>query len=147
MPWPKAWIQQVNTTSTQIATVEELPKEYAKHAKVFDKQKAKWFSLKREEDHAINLKGDAPAVLNCKIYPLSHNQDKKLDEFLQEHLQKGYIWESSSSYASPFFFIKKKDRKLQPIQDYRKLNKQTIHNNYPLPLIKTVTTTTLDLKS
>ncbi len=37
--------------------------------------------------------------------------------------------------ASPFFFVKKKDGKLRPVQDYRKLNKMTIKNHYPLPLI------------
>ncbi len=40
--------------------------------------------------------------------------------------------------SSPFFFIKKKDRKLRPVQDYRRLNEQTIHDMYPLPLIKTI---------
>ena len=38
--------------------------------------------------------------------------------------------------ASPFFFMKKKDGKLQPMQDYQKLNEMTIKNRYPLPLIK-----------
>ena len=37
--------------------------------------------------------------------------------------------------ASPFFFVKKKDGKLRPVQDYRELNKGTIKNEYPLPLI------------
>ena len=37
--------------------------------------------------------------------------------------------------ASPFFFVKKKDGKLRLVQDYRKLNKMTIKNQYPLPLI------------
>ncbi|KAL5536236.1 hypothetical protein ACEPAF_57 [Sanghuangporus sanghuang] len=37
--------------------------------------------------------------------------------------------------ASPFFFIKKEDGSLQVIQDYRKLNKGTVKNKYPLPLI------------
>src|SRR6266536_5875721 len=37
--------------------------------------------------------------------------------------------------ASPFFFVKKKDGKLRPVQDYRKLNKITVKNVYPLPLI------------
>ena len=36
--------------------------------------------------------------------------------------------------ASPFFFVKKKDGKLRPIQDYRKLNDITIKNRYPLLL-------------
>ncbi len=135
MPWPKAWAWQKGTT---IATAEEIPFKYLRHAKVFNKKEADRFPPKQEEDHTIKLKDDTPAVLDCKIYPLSHNQDKKLDKFLVEHLCKGYIRESSSPYASPFFFIKKKDRKLQPIQDYQKLNKQTIHDNYPLPLIKTI---------
>ena len=37
--------------------------------------------------------------------------------------------------ASPFFFVKKKDGKLRPVQDYRKLNEMTVKNRYPLPLI------------
>ena len=37
--------------------------------------------------------------------------------------------------ASPFFFVRKKDGKLRPVQDYRKLNEQTIKNKYSLPLI------------
>jgi hypothetical protein len=38
-------------------------------------------------------------------------------------------------YASPFFFIQKKDGKLRPVQDYRHINNITISNQYPLPLI------------
>jgi hypothetical protein len=42
---------------------------------------------------------------------------------------------SKSPYAAPFFFIKKKDGKLRPVQDYQRLNEHTIRNRYPLPLI------------
>lgn len=38
--------------------------------------------------------------------------------------------------ASPFFFVKKKDGKLRPVQDYQKLNEMTVKNKYPLPLIQ-----------
>jgi hypothetical protein len=34
-----------------------------------------------------------------------------------------------------FFFIKKKNGKLRPVQDYQPINKWTIKNRYPLPLI------------
>ena len=37
--------------------------------------------------------------------------------------------------ASPFFFVKKKDGSLRPVQDYRALNEGTVRNAYPLPLI------------
>ena len=38
--------------------------------------------------------------------------------------------------AAPFFFIKKKDGSLRPVQDYRRLNEITITNRYLLPLIQ-----------
>jgi hypothetical protein len=37
--------------------------------------------------------------------------------------------------ACPFFFVDKKDGKLWPVQDYRKLNEITVKNAAPLPLI------------
>ena len=81
-------------------------------------------------DHAIELKANAPESLNCKVYPLSQTERTTLREFLDEQLEKGYIRPSKSQYASPFFFIKKKDGKLHPVQDYRELNKYTIPNCY-----------------
>ena len=53
-------------------------------------------------------------------------EDEALKEFLDEQLTKGYIRPSKSQYASSFFFIKKKDGKLRPVQDYRKINDITI---------------------
>ncbi len=41
---------------------------------------------------------------------------------------------SKSPYAAAFF-IKKKNGKLQPVQDYRPVNTWTVQNKYPLPLI------------
>ena len=40
--------------------------------------------------------------------------------------------------ASPFFFVKKKDGRLQPCQDYHYLNNWTVKNTYPLPLISKI---------
>ena len=62
-------------------------------------------------------------------------EQAKLDKFIDENLAKGYIRPSKSPMAWPFVFISKKDGKLQPCQDYWKLNKGTIKNIYPLPLI------------
>jgi len=47
----------------------------------------------------------------------------------------GTIQPSKSPYTTPFFFIKKKNGKLQPVQDYQPVNAWTIKNRYPLPLI------------
>ena len=73
---------------------------------------------------------------DCKVYPLSVKEQKELDCFLDEHLKTGHIRPSKSSYAVPFFFVKKKDSSLRPVQDYRQLNEVIIKNKYPLPLIQ-----------
>ena len=74
--------------------------------------------------------------VDCKVYPLNPQEQKALDEFLEENLRTGRIRPSKSPMASPFFFIKKKDGSLRPVQDYRKLNEMTIKNRYPLRLIQ-----------
>ncbi len=85
--------------------------------------------------HAIELIPNASANLDCKVYPLNRNEQVEFDKFLDENLTSGRIQPSKSPMASPFFFVKKKDGKLWPVQNYRKLNEMTIKNHYPLPLI------------
>jgi hypothetical protein len=63
-------------------------------------------------DHQIILKPDALAALNCRVYPMSPEEDKQLDKFIDENLKLGWIVRSDSLYTSGFFFIKKKDGKL-----------------------------------
>lgn len=65
---------------------------------------------------------------------LSSDPSRANNKFLNKHLERGTIRKSSSPLASPFFFVKKKDGELQPVQDYRKVNEMTIKNQYPLPL-------------
>jgi hypothetical protein len=67
-----------------------------------------------------------------KTYNLTPEEQVELDKFLKENLEKGHIKLSQSPMASPFFFIKKKDGKLRPCQDYRYLNNWTVKNAYPL---------------
>jgi hypothetical protein len=81
------------------------------------------------------LKPDAPLLIPGKVYQLTQEEQKVLLEFVREQQKKGYIRPSKSPYAAPFFFIKKKDGKLRPVQDYHRLNEWTIRNHYPLPLI------------
>jgi len=49
---------------------------------------------------------------------MAKGEEDSLWEFIKEQLEKGYIRPSKSPYTSPFFFIKKKDGKLRPVQDY-----------------------------
>jgi len=66
---------------------------------------------------------------------LSAAEQQELKKFIDEHLERGTIQRSKSPYAASFFFIKKKNGKLRPVQDYRPINEWTIKNHYPLPLI------------
>jgi hypothetical protein len=113
----------------------ELPPEYQEFAQLFNDEVADRFPPSREWDHAIDLKPGAPDALDCKVYPMTRDEDTALEKFLYEMVAKGYIRPSKSPYTSPFFFVKKKDGKLRPVQDYRWLNSHMVRNQYPLPLI------------
>jgi hypothetical protein len=106
----------------------ELPKEYQEFARLFSNEAADRFPPAREWDHTIDLKLGAPDALDCKVYPMTRDEDTTLKKFLDEMVAKGYIRPSKSPYVSPFFFVKKKDGKLQPVQDYRWLNSHTVRN-------------------
>jgi hypothetical protein len=54
---------------------------------------------------------------------------------LEELLKKGYIRLSVSPWGAPIHFVKKKDGTLRLCIDFRKLNKSTLKNKYPLPKI------------
>ena len=113
---------------------EQIPEEYHEFIRVFDEVEANRFPESRIWDHKIELKeGFQPK--SFKAYNLTPEEQKELDAFLKENLKKGYIRPSKSPMATPFFFVKKKDGKLRPCQDYRYLNEWTIKNAYPLPLI------------
>ena len=89
-----------------------IPVHYHHHATVFDEEALQRFPPEWEEDHAINLKEGAPSSLKCKVYPQTQAEEEATCVFINEHLEKGYIEESNSPYASPVFFRKKKDGKL-----------------------------------
>jgi hypothetical protein len=116
-------------------TDAQLPPEYQEFKRLFSDEAADRFPPSREWDHAIDLKPGAPDAMDCKVYPMTRDEDTALEKFLDEMVGKGYIRPSKSPYASPFFFVKKKDGKLRPVQDYRRLNSHMVRNQYPLPLI------------
>jgi hypothetical protein len=73
-----------------------------------------------------------------RLLPLKQDKIMECHYFVEEHLACGTIRESKSPYATNFFFVKKKDRKLCPVQDYRPLNKWTLRNHNVSPLIPQV---------
>ena len=111
------------------------PKYLMEFWDLFSEREFDQLPRRRPWDHVIELTpGFQPR--NCKTYHLTLDEQKALDKFLEENLRTGRIHPSKSPMASPFFFVKKKDGTLWPVQDYKKLNEATIKNRYPLPLIQ-----------
>jgi len=114
------WEHTINATTAtdltiaaqQYTTKAKIPPEYQKYTKVFSEEESKRYPPRRAWDHAIELKEGSPDAVDCKVYPLSQTEDVAVQEFMKNELEKGYIHISKSPYASPFFFIRKKDGKL-----------------------------------
>ncbi|KAH9275221.1 hypothetical protein BASA83_002451 [Batrachochytrium salamandrivorans] len=119
---------------------------------VFSKDLAETLPPHRDFDCSIELiPGSVPAY--GKIYHLTREEDTVMQEWIKDNLRQGFIRSSSSPHGAPCFFVKQKD-KLRLCMDYRGLNKNTIKDRNPIPLIsemlRTLSTgkvfTTLDLR-
>lgn len=70
-------------------------------------------------------------------YQLSKYQQQFLKEQLEFLLEQGCIMPSTSAWMSPVVLVKKKDNSLRMCINFRALNKVTLIDPYPLPLIST----------
>ncbi|GJX54848.1 putative reverse transcriptase domain-containing protein, partial [Tanacetum coccineum] len=68
-------------------------------------------------------------------YRLAPSELEELSGKLKELLDKGFIRPSSSPWEAPVLFVKKNDVSFRMCIDYRELNKLTVKNHYPLPMI------------
>ena len=116
----------------------KIPAEYHCHAKIFSEEHLQRLPQHMIWDHAIELLPGAPTTLLGRLLPLTQEEITECHKFVEEHLRCGTIHPSKSPYAANFFFVKKKDGKLQPVQDYQPLNKWTIRNRNVSPLIPEV---------
>ena len=90
---------------------------------------------RRNVDHRIELEPGSKPVAKAP-YRLSGPELEELKRQLTELMDAGFIRPSRSPYGAPVLFQGKKDTaELRMCLDYRMLNKQTIKNRYPLPLV------------
>ncbi|KAM1242836.1 hypothetical protein ACFX2G_035146 [Malus domestica] len=88
----------------------------------------------REVEFTIDLlPGTNPISLTP--YRMAPAELRELKTQLQELVDKGFIQPSTSPWGAPVLFVRKKDGTLRLCIDYRKLNRMTIKNRYPLPRI------------
>ena len=90
--------------------------------------------LDREIEFEIEL---APGIepISVAPYRMAPVMLKELKVQMEELLSKGFVKTSTSPWGAPVLFVKKKDGSLRLCIDYRQLNKVTIRNQYPLPII------------
>ncbi|XP_042951365.1 uncharacterized protein LOC122286598 [Carya illinoinensis] len=89
---------------------------------------------RREVDHQIELEPSAKPPAKAP-YRMSPPELKELRRQLKELLDVGFIRPSKAPYGAPVLFQRKHDGSLRLCIDYRALNKVTIKNKYPIPLI------------
>lgn len=82
----------------------------------------------------IRLTSDVPIFSAPRR--LSFREKQEVNDIVGDLLKQGIIRHSDSPYASPIVLVKKKSGETRMCVDYRALNKITVRDNYPLPLIE-----------
>ena len=114
--------------------LSNVPSKYHEFANVFSKTKAEVLPSHCPYNLKINLEEGAQPLVG-PIYSLSAFEQEALKEFIEENLNTGFIWPTSSPHGASVLFIKKKDGSLYLCVDFRGLNCISKKDRYSLPLI------------
>ena len=131
-----------DSTSEPSSPAVKLPAELLEFADVFQEASANKLPAHRPYDCAIDLlPGQEPPY--CQIYSLSPDEDKLVQEYIEENLKKGFIRKSMSSAGASIFFVNKdrdakgkgKPSQKRLVVNYQGLDRVTQKFRYPLPRI------------
>ncbi|KYK53947.1 uncharacterized protein DCS_05896 [Drechmeria coniospora] len=136
-----AALRQVAPSPEPSGTEGHLPAYLKEFADLFDKAQASGLPPHRGlRDHHIKLQtgpnGEPPELPWGPLYNMPRDQLLEVRQQITELLDKGWIRTSSSAAAAPILLTKKPGGGWRLCVDYRALNKITIQDRYPLPLIK-----------
>ncbi|KAL4554713.1 hypothetical protein LXL04_037315 [Taraxacum kok-saghyz] len=88
----------------------------------------------RSHDHGITLlEPHSPICVRPYRYP--YVQKTEIEKQVQELLSLGMIRPSKSAYSSPVILVRKKDDSWRMCVDYRALNKATVPDKFPIPVV------------
>jgi len=136
---PKHFLGLVRIHIEQLASAEHLKNLDSKFKECF----ADCFTdlphtndLPTDVYHRVKLK-DANQTIACRGYACPRKYKDAWATLIQQHLDAGRIHPSNSPYLSPAFIVPKSDATVLPrwVNDYRKINANTVADTYPLPRI------------
>ncbi|CAL9728991.1 Gag-Pol polyprotein [Monosporozyma unispora] len=85
--------------------------------------------------HKIDvIHGSSPKY--SRPYRMSEADQKELSRQIDELIEAGRIYPTTSPYGAPVLLVKKKDGSKRLCCDFRKLNEVTVKSRFPLPLIE-----------
>lgn len=84
----------------------------------------------------MNIRLNDTTPVTYKPYRLPFSERARVREIVGDLLSNGIIQESQSAYASPIVLVRKKNGEHRLCVDYRALNKKTIKDSYPMPVIE-----------
>ncbi|XP_019414654.1 PREDICTED: uncharacterized protein LOC109326422 [Lupinus angustifolius] len=87
-----------------------------------------------KHDHKIPLMHSMDHV-NKRPYRYAKEPNDIIDKLIQEMLKSWVIQNSTSPYVSPVVLVGKKDGTWRLCVDYRDLNKGTVKDRFPIPLV------------
>ncbi|GKD03897.1 DEAD-box ATP-dependent RNA helicase 41 [Tanacetum coccineum] len=89
----------------------------------------------RPHDHQIPLMPNKPPI-NVRPYRHPPKQKDAIELMVKELLESGVIRTSQSPFSSPIVMVKKNDGSCRMCVDYRQLNKYTVEDKFPIPVIE-----------
>ena len=107
-----------DSTSVNQSSSVPLHPLVSKYQDVFTPSKPDILPEHRIFDCDIPLKPDVDIPYG-KVYNLTVEENKILEDYINEHLDKGFIRYSKSPAGAPCFFVKKKDGSLRLCIDFR----------------------------
>ncbi|XP_050065898.1 uncharacterized protein LOC114124817 [Aphis gossypii] len=112
---------------------------YDKFIKIYNDEYLARINVEPNSDDNCNfemkivLKHEQP--ISFRPRRLSYSEQGSLRNIINELLSENIIRPSNSPYSSPIVLVKKKNKSFRLCVDYRELNKITVKDNFPAPLI------------